>query len=190
MILINYCKHYSVKLHHHNEPKKCSLPLDSMCRLNNITPLVSSPVLYGPRLFVRLLSSCSDLPKQRILGESTFTCSNKNNSLHPLLQNHWTYRPVYTLFFCSCFLRLHFTLQRRPKVYTFCFPFLLSLNWSVTCASQTEIEQVLIGLLAGLQCITPSLHVLLLQLYTKAAAKAERVNWLYVIIANVTKKIG
>ena len=86
-------------------------------------------------------------------------------------------RPVYTLLFCSCFQGLHFTLKSRPKVYTFCFPFLLSLNWSVTSALQTEIEQVLIGLLAGLQCITPSLHVLLLQLCTKAAAKAERVNW-------------
>ena len=59
----------------------------------------------------------------------------------------------------------------------FCFPSLLSLNWSVTSALQTEIEQVLFGLLAGLQCITPSLHLLLLQLCTKAAAKAERVNW-------------
>ena len=44
-------------------------------------------------------------------------------------------------------------------------------------ALQTEIEQVLIGLLAGLQCITPSLHAVLLQLCTKAAAKTECVNW-------------
>ena len=76
------------------------------------------------------------------------------------------------------------------KVYTFCFPFLLSLNWSVTSALQTEIAQVLFGLLADLQCITPSLHTLLLQLCTKAAAKAKRVNLPYVIIANVTKKMG
>ena len=74
-------------------------------------------------------------------------------------------------------LRSAFYSESRPKVYTFCFPSLLSLNWSVTSALQTEIEQVLFGLLAGVQCITPSLHTLLLQLCTKAAAKAERVNW-------------
>ena len=86
-------------------------------------------------------------------------------------------RPVYTLFFCSCCWGLYFNLQSRPKVYTLCFSFLLSLNWSVTSALQTEIEQVLIGLLSGLQCITPSLHVLLFQLCTKATAKTELVNW-------------
>ena len=87
--------------------------------------------------------------------------------------NAW--RPDYTLCFCSCVLGLHFTFQMRPKVHAFCFPFLLSLNWSVTSAMQTEIEHayVLIGLLAGLQCliIITSLHAPQLQLCTKTAAK-------------------